>query len=66
MSVKIKFVKDCGHRKEGTVDEFEYASAQQYIVSGFAVSYVEPIPEPEPAPKKAPVKKAVKAKAKKE
>ena len=56
--MKIQFIKNCGHRKEGTVIESQHEAAAQYIASGFAVAYVEPKPEPvivepKPAPKKA-------------
>jgi len=56
--MKIQFIKDCGHHKEGEVLECEYAPGGQYIGAGFAEVYAEPKavveskaeskPEPEP------------------
>ena len=60
--MKIQFIKNCGHRKEGTVIESQHEAAAQYIASGFAVAYVEPKPEPVVEPKPAPKKAAPKAK----
>jgi len=60
--MKIQFIKNCGHRKEGTILEAEHEAAEQYIASGFAVAYVEPKPEPVVEPKPAPKKAAPKAK----
>jgi hypothetical protein len=60
--MKIQFIKQCGHRKEGSILEVEHLAAAQYLAGGFAVAYVEPKPEPKPEPKKA----ASKPKAKKE
>ena len=54
--MKIQFIKDCGHRKEGTIIESQHEAAEQYIAAGFARAYSAPvvIPEPQkPAPKKA-------------
>ena len=69
--MKIIFIKDCGHRKEGTIQESEPKHAAQYMAGGFAEMYVEPKPEPvvEPVveePKKPAPKKPAKPKAKKE
>ncbi len=47
--MKIQFIKQCGHRKEGSVMEAEHLAANQYIASGFAVAYVAP-PVEQPAP----------------
>ena len=61
--MKILFVKQCGHRKEGSILECGYEAGAQYKAGGFAVDYVEPKPEPvKPAP--APKKKVVKPKSK--
>lgn len=52
--MKIQFIKDCGHRKEGSVLEVEHVAATQYIASGFAKAYSAPVViPPKPAPKKA-------------
>ncbi len=46
--MKIQFVKDCGHRKAGSVLEAEHLAANQYIAGRFAVAYVAQPVEPEP------------------
>jgi len=63
--MKIQFIKDCGHRKEGTIEEAEHEAAKQYIDSGFARAYSAPVEIPKSEPKPEPKPKA-KPKAKKE
>jgi len=65
--MKVQFVKDCGHRKEGAILECGDAQAEQYIASKFAELYAPPAP-PETivdASLQKPKRKTAKPRAKK-
>ena len=48
--MKIQFIKQCGHHKEGEIIESQHEAAEQYIKSDFARAYSAPVVIP---PKKA-------------
>jgi hypothetical protein len=58
--MKIQFIKDCGHRKEGLILECEHEAAGQYISGGFARAYSAPVEIPKPKPEPKPEPKAKK------
>ena len=40
-TLKIEFVKPCGHHMDGEIAEYPFAAASQYIASGFAEPYFD-------------------------
>ena len=40
-NLKIEFIRDCGHRRQGEILQVPFAAAKQYINSGAAAVYFE-------------------------